>query len=99
MQFPEDETEFRLLWSAQGGKVAILAGVVAKLEEGSGKAYIRGQDDVAKELRCTAAELKREHARESAALDEYIKEDQRREAEFQRVMHAPRPAFKFKRGK
>ena len=96
--FPDDELEFRLNWTHKAAENSILGGMVHRLRENAGKAFIRKEVDVANALMRLSDEVERDANRTHQELGEYIAEDGRREHDFRTKMKAPRPKPTVKRG-
>lgn len=95
--FPDDATEFQLCWTSKASEVTVWASARTQAEERAGAAFIRKQDQVAEAMRSLAALFDGFHRTTLSELNQYIAEDNRREAEFRQKMKASRPKLKIER--
>lgn len=95
--FPDDELEFRLNWTYKAAENSVLGGMVNRLRENAGQAFIRKQVEVANAFMRLADEVERDANITHKELGEYIAEDGRREHDFRTKMKAPRPKLKVQR--
>lgn len=98
MIFPQDDLEFRLNWTHKAAENSVLGGMVNRVRQRAGEFYIRKQGAEADAMMQLADAIERDAKLAHQELAEYIAEDGRREAEFRRVMKAPRPEPKLERG-